>query len=141
MSKDTATTDETVEDGAEPKQPDEATREMLLEPVLEQETKDAWGKPEKIEQHFQDHGSDFSSKDADEYTKETQLFQENALLNQYPAKIDKEGVLRIYDSETNTFGAYNSDGTARTMYKPDPSKHGYASNQDYWDAQPGDTLW
>jgi pyocin large subunit-like protein len=118
MSKDTATTDETVEDGAEPKQPDEATREMLLEPVLEQETKDAY-----------------------EYTKETQLFQENALLNQYPAKIDKEGVLRIYDSETNTFGAYNSDGTARTMYKPDPSKHGYASNQDYWDAQPGDTLW
>ena len=49
----------------------------------------------------------------------------------------KSGVIRVYDPTTNTFGAYNPTGTTRTFYKPDPSAHGYPSNLDYWNAQPG----
>lgn len=45
--------------------------------------------------------------------------------------------IRMYDPQSNTLGAYNADGTTRTPYKPDPTPHGYATNLDYWLAQPG----
>jgi len=38
---------------------------------------------------------------------------------------------------TTTFGAFNPSGTTRTIFKPDPSVHGFASNWDYWLSQPG----
>lgn len=61
-------------------------------------------------------------------------------------KTDDKGVTRIYDPKTNTFGAYNADGTTRTFYKPapktdanprgyDPTK--YKNPLDYWNVQPG----
>ena len=34
-----------------------------------------------------------------------------------PTKVDDNGVTRVYDPRTNTFGAYNADGTTRTFYK------------------------
>jgi len=40
------------------------------------------------------------------------------------------GGIRMYDAETNTFGAYNANGTTRTYYKP-------KGGQSYWDRQPG----
>ncbi|CAB4243600.1 Pyocin large subunit-like protein (fragment) [Methylacidimicrobium sp. AP8] len=54
-----------------------------------------------------------------------------------PTKIDSEGVIRIYDPATNTFGSYNADGTTRTFYKPyggEPKKA-----QAYFDRQPGNS--
>jgi len=39
--------------------------------------------------------------------------------------IDSEGVIRIYDPETNTFGAYNADGLTKTFFKP-------TRGIDYW---------
>lgn len=49
-------------------------------------------------------------------------------------KIDSEGVIRAYDPETNTFGAYNPDGTTRTFFKP-------SSGTAYWAKQPGTSPW
>lgn len=41
------------------------------------------------------------------------------------------GVIRVYDSNTNTFGVYNSNGKTITFFKP---SHG----QRYFDTQPGE---
>jgi pyocin large subunit-like protein len=46
-----------------------------------------------------------------------------------PTKIDSDGVIRIFDPASNTFGAYNPDGTTRTFFKP--------TSPTYWDRQPG----
>ena len=57
-----------------------------------------------------------------------------------PTKIDPtDGTIRVYDPETNTFGSYNADGTTRTLYKPDPGRHGYDSTWQYWDDQQGNS--
>jgi pyocin large subunit-like protein len=45
------------------------------------------------------------------------------------AKIDADGVIRVYDPATNTFGSYNANGTTRTFFKP--------TSPTYWDRQPG----
>jgi len=58
-----------------------------------------------------------------------------------PTKIDGKGVIRVYDPETNTFGAFNPDGTTRTFFKPSPLHHKYPTNLDYWHAQPGTAPW
>jgi hypothetical protein len=34
----------------------------------------------------------------------------------FPTKVDSEDVIRVYDSNTNTFGSYNPDGTTRTFF-------------------------
>ena len=50
-------------------------------------------------------------------------------------KINPEGgAIWAYDPETNTFAAYNPNGTSRTIFKPD-------EGQSHWDAQPGDEPW
>ncbi len=54
-----------------------------------------------------------------------------------PTKIGADGCIRVYDRATNTFAVYEPDGTTATFYKPDPAKHGYPTNEDYWQAQPG----
>ena len=58
--------------------------------------------------------------------------------SQVYVKQDAAGVIRMWDPRTNTFGAYNSDGSTRTFYKPDPKIHGHPTNLDYWSEQPGD---
>jgi pyocin large subunit-like protein len=41
----------------------------------------------------------------------------------------------MYDPATNAFGVMDKCGTPRTYYKPDPAKHGHATNLDYFNAQ------
>lgn len=55
-------------------------------------------------------------------------FYKNRLKHQ--VKVDEDGVIRVYDSDTNTFGSYNSDGTTRTYFKPE-------DGQAFFDSQPG----
>ncbi len=57
--------------------------------------------------------------------------------SRYFVKTDAKGVVRVYDRPTNTFGAFNPDGSTRTFFKPDPANHGRPSNWDYWLEQPG----
>jgi pyocin large subunit-like protein len=64
-------------------------------------------------------------------------FLRRSQAQRFPTKIDAQGVIRVYDPKTNTLGAYNPSGTTRTLYKPDPAAHGYPTNLDYWNAQPG----
>jgi hypothetical protein len=55
-------------------------------------------------------------------------FFQRGLADELPTKIHpKTGTIRIYDLKTNTFGAYNANGTTRTFDKPDPGMHGRMS--------------
>ena len=98
---------------------------------------ESWGRPNTLADHFARHGADFGAKTAEEYAEMASKFLQEALANGYPTKIGPGGTIRVYDPSTNTFGSYNSDGTTKTFYKPDPSEHHFPTNQDYWDHQPG----
>ncbi len=101
-------------------------------------TSQTWGRPNTLSDHFRRHGADFGARSADDYAGQASEFFQTGLQRGLPTKIDpKTGAIRIYDPSTNTFGAYNPSGTTRTFYRPDPSSHGYATNWDYWQAQPG----
>jgi len=103
--------------------------------VLRLGTKDSWGNLTTLDDHFARHGADFGAASADDYARQASEFlQQPGTLT----KIDpKTGVIRVYDPATEAFGAYNPTGTTRTFYIPDPAKHGYPTNLDYWNAQPG----
>ena len=40
-----------------------------------------------------------------------------------------------YNEKSNTFGVMTKNGTPRTMFKPDPSQHGYKTNLGYFNDQ------
>ena len=88
----------------------------------------AWGKTQKIEDHFVRHGEkEFGYSSAEEYTQKAQDFFYQKGIQR---KIDVDGTVRVYDSKTNTFGAYNSDGTIKTFMKP-------GGEQSYFNKQQG----
>lgn len=105
--------------------------------VLELAAKDSWGNPKTLADHFQRHGGDFGARSADEYAQQASGFLQRGIKGGAQVKVDSRGVIRVYDPKTDTFGAYNPNGTTRTFYKPDPRIHGYPTNQAYFDAQPG----
>ena len=92
-------------------------------------TQKIWGNPSSLPDHFARHGADFNAKDADHYARMSWQFLQDAKSKSWPAKVDDEGVLRIYESKSGTFASYNSDGTTKTFFKP--------GSPDYFDRQPG----
>jgi pyocin large subunit-like protein len=95
---------------------------------------ETWGNPRTLARHFRDHGGDFAAKSADEYAEMASDFLHRSQLQRLPTKIDADGVIRVYDPATNTFGAYNPSGTTRTFFMP---KRGV----EYWNDQPGVAPW
>ncbi|GGF98322.1 hypothetical protein GCM10007304_10400 [Rhodococcoides trifolii] len=86
-----------------------------------------WGDPGSLDDHFARHGNDFGATSADDYARmATEFFERKDL----PTKVTPDGTVRIYDPSTNTFGAYNADGTTKTFFTP-------GSGADYWERQPG----
>jgi len=94
--------------------------------ILRLGTSESWGNPNSLARHFRDHGADFAASSADDYARmASEFLQRPGTL----AKIDADGVIRVYDPATNTFGSYNANGTTRTFFKP--------TSPTYWDRQPG----
>jgi uncharacterized protein YukE len=101
-------------------------------------TSDSWGAPRKLNSHVKRHGADFGITSADDYAEAASAFLQRGLCDGLPTKIsERDGAIRIYDSQTNTFGSYNADGTTRTYYKPNPAEHGFPNNEAYWRRQEG----
>lgn len=88
-----------------------------------------WGSMRSLQDHFERHGRDFGAKNADDYARQAWLFLQRGRAEGLPAKRDSDGVLRVYDPATRSFGAYNRDGTTRTFFKP--------GRRDYFQDQPG----
>ncbi len=91
-----------------------------------------WGNPRTLPDHFARHGSDFHARNAQEYAALAAQLLRRAESEGLPAKVDGDGTMRVYDPGTGAFGAYNSDGTTKTFFKP-----GSAS---YFARQPGRTV-
>jgi pyocin large subunit-like protein len=87
-----------------------------------------WGQPETLIDHFRRHGADFEAKSAREYARMAYDFFRIAEEERLPKKIAPDGTIRIYDRRTNTFGAYNPDGTTKTFFKP-------RNGEKYWKRQ------
>jgi len=87
-----------------------------------------WGDKNTLDDHYQRHGSDFNCSNKNDYAKKANDFYNNR--SQYQIKTDSNGVTRVYDSSTNTFGSYNPDGTTKTFFKP-------RAGQSYFNNQPG----
>ena len=85
--------------------------------------------------HWKKHGAEFPHlHNAKEYVEDAWNF-----LLKSPAgtlrKSRANGEIVLFDPATDTFAVYLPNGTPKTMFKPDPSKHGYACNLDYFNAQ------
>lgn len=91
--------------------------------------RETWGYLPSLADHFERHGRDFNSKDAEDYARMAWEFQQRAKAEGLPTKVDSEGVKRIYDPKSGAFAAYNRNGTTKTFFKP--------NSRDYFDRQPG----
>ncbi len=92
-----------------------------------------WGNPRTLERHFRDHGADFGAKSADDYARQAADFFKRSQVERMPTKIDKDGVIRVFDPKTNTFGSFNPNGTTKTFFKP--------TSPTYFNRQPGIMPW
>jgi RHS repeat-associated protein len=94
---------------------------------------DSWGSAATLERHFAEHGADVGAASAEGYAREASSFLQRAQAGGLPTRIDADGVIRVYDPATNTFGAFNPNGTTRTFFTP--------SSPTYWSRQPGAEPW
>ena len=93
-------------------------------------TRQTWGHLDSLQDHFERHGGDFSSKSPDDYAAKAWLFLQRARADNLPMKLDDtDGTLRVFDPSSRVFGAYNGAGKTKTFFKPD--------NPAYWQRQPG----
>ena len=92
-------------------------------------TRKIWANWASLPDHFARHGGDFHAKDADDYARMSWEFLQRAKADGLPAKVDEEGVLRVFDPKTGTFASYNRNGTTKTFFKP--------GSRDYFERQPG----
>ncbi|MGG0821640.1 hypothetical protein ABE099_02085, partial [Paenibacillus turicensis] len=86
-----------------------------------------WGNRATLPRHVRDHGSDFNITSQDEYAYRANEFFLNR--GRYRVKTDENGIIKVYEPQTNTFGAYNPDGTTKTFFKP--------TSPTYWQRQRG----
>ncbi len=85
--------------------------------------------------HWKKHGSEFPEfKNAKQYVEATKSFMNSPPKGSLTRTRSNGDVLR-YHEKSNTFGIMTKDGTPRTMFKPDPSQHGYRTNLEYFNAQ------
>ena len=91
--------------------------------------------PQKLSEHFKKHGAEFGFKSESEYLAAAQKFASSQPGSDVLVKIRANGDRVIYNVSTNEFAVVTPDGTIRTYFKPDPAKHGYPTNLDYFNAQ------
>lgn len=91
--------------------------------------RETWGYLDSLPDHFNRHGQDFRARSAEDYAAQAWLFLQRAMRDGLPAKVDGEGVIRVWEPKTRAFAAYTPQGKTKTYFKPnDPS---------YFERQPG----
>ena len=96
--------------------------------TLSLDTATTWGRADTLADHFARHGADFGAQTADEYANMASQFLQDSQRAGLPTKIDSQGVIRVFDPQTGTFGAFNPNGTTRTFFKP-PNPAAYFNRQ------------
>jgi hypothetical protein len=91
--------------------------------------------PENAYEHWNDHKSEFPEyQNAVQYAQGAQRFVSTPPPGTL-STMRPNGDVVLYNSMTNTFAVKTADGVPRTMFRPDPAKHGYPTNMDYFNAQ------
>ncbi|MCZ8382924.1 hypothetical protein [Achromobacter xylosoxidans] len=91
--------------------------------------------PENALAHWKKHSSEFPEySNASQYVGGAQNFVSKPPANVL-TKTRTNGDTLFYDQATNTFAVKAADGAPRTMFRPDPTQHGYPTNLDYFNAQ------
>jgi filamentous hemagglutinin len=86
-------------------------------------------------EHYRKHRSEFPQyKNAIEYVEGAHDFMRNPPAGTL-VKSRANGEKVFYHQQSETFAVLNSDEIPKTMFKPDPAKHGYPTNLDYFNAQ------
>jgi RHS repeat-associated protein len=87
-------------------------------------------------EHFKKHGGEFPGlRNAKEYVESARRFTGAPPAGALTKIRATNGDVVIYHPATNTFGVRTANGVPRTMFKPDPARHGYKTNMDYFNAQ------
>ncbi len=85
--------------------------------------------------HWDKHKSEFPEyQNSKQYVEAAHSFVSNPPQG-ILTKVRSNGETVYYNPSTNTFAVKRVDGVPRTMFKPDPSDHGYKTNLDYFNAQ------
>ncbi len=98
----------------------------------------SWAELARLRRHFEDHGRDFGAVDEDHYARMAREFYNRARWDRsIQCKVDEDGIIRIYEPSTNTFGSYDPEGRTLTFFQADPLLHRRPTNMHYWNEQPG----
>jgi RHS repeat-associated protein len=82
--------------------------------------------------HWAKHRGDFPElQNAKQYVERARDFLHNPPSSAL-TKVRANGDTVVYDPATNIFGIMDANGVPRTMYRPDPAKHGFPTNLDYF---------
>jgi RHS repeat-associated protein len=96
-----------------------------------------WSPARNAYEHWKKHRSDYPSNvtNSVQFVEWTKDFIRNPPKTAYKKTRTRDGAIIVYDPPTELFAVAQSNGTPRTIYRPDPSIHGYTTNKDYFDAQ------
>lgn len=92
-------------------------------------TRQTWGNPGSLPDHFARHGADFGATSPDDYAARAWQFRQRMRAGTVLVKVDEDGVQRVFDPASGAFAAYNRNGTTKTFFKP--------GSRDYFNRQPG----
>jgi hypothetical protein len=90
-----------------------------------------------LEEHFKKHNEEFAPPFATQeaYEQAGNKFMSDKPLAGVLQKVRPNGDIVRYNPSTEEFGILRKDGILRTYFIPDPAKHGYPTNLDYFLAQ------
>jgi hypothetical protein len=99
-------------------------------PLKAPPTRQTWGHLPSLADHFERHGKDFAATSQDDYARKAWEFLQRAIDEGLPAKYDdSDGTIRVWESKSHSFGAYNKNFTTKTYFKPE--------SPTYFERQPG----
>ncbi|QQZ42329.1 hypothetical protein IF690_01970 [Pseudomonas sp. SK3(2021)] len=85
--------------------------------------------------HWDKHKAEFPQfQNAKQYVEGTKSFLNNPPVGTL-TKVRPNGDTVFFNPANDTFGIRAADGSPRTMFRPEPTQHGYPTNLDYFNAQ------
>ncbi len=83
--------------------------------------------------HYNKHRSEFPEfANSKQYVEGAKNFMTDPPPGTYTRIRESDGAILRYHPDTNTLGIMSKDGVMNTMFKPDPSKHRFPNNWEYF---------
>jgi len=83
--------------------------------------------------HFNKHKDEFPEfANSKQYVEGAKRFMTDPPPGTYTRIRESDGAILRYNPDTNTLGIMSKDGVMNTMFKPDPAKHRFPNNWEYF---------